>query len=146
LLKEVRDPGTGEVISRVEPEILHESSIPQETWRLVQSYMRYTVTNGSARNTLSANRVAFAGKTGTGEVAQYTDRWHSWYVAYGPYDAPPEETVVVCVLVEAVNVWEWWATYAASIIMQGIFTNQTYDQALDALGYRFLVTPQGRRE
>ncbi|MDR3284509.1 MAG: penicillin-binding protein 2, partial [Treponema sp.] len=40
LLKEVRDPGTGEVISRVEPEILHESSIPQETWRLVQSYMR----------------------------------------------------------------------------------------------------------
>jgi penicillin-binding protein 2 len=146
ILKEIHDPVTGELISEIKPEILHESSISQEIWKQMQVNMRYTVTNGSARNTLYNRVVAFGGKTGTGEVAQYTDRWHSWLVAYGPYDAPPEQTLVVCVLVEAVNPWEWWATYAANIILQGIFANQTYDQAVDALGFRYIATPQGRLE
>ena len=53
--------------------------------------------------------------------------------SYGPYDAPPEDAVVVCVLVEAANQWEWWAPYASNIIMQGIFANQTYDEAIDLI-------------
>ena len=87
-----------------------------------------------------------AGKTGTAEVAQYKNSWHSWFVCYAPFDAPPEETIVVCVLVEAANQWEWWAPYASNIIMQGIFANQTYDEAIDSLGFRYLTRPVGRQE
>jgi penicillin-binding protein 2 len=148
ILKEIRDPVTNEVISEIKPEILYQApDISPETWKLSQQYLRYAMTDGAARNTLGANHVVtFAAKTGTGEVAQYKDRWHSWLVAYAPFDAPPEETLVVAVLVEAVNPWEWWATYAANIILQGIFARQTYDQAVDALGYRYIATPTGRVE
>jgi penicillin-binding protein 2 len=146
ILKEIRDPVTNEVINEIKPEILYQApDISPETWKLVQSYLRYTVTDGSVRNLQGRNQVVqSAGKTGTAEVAQYKDRWHSWFVAYGPYDAPPEETLVVCVLVEAINPWEWWAPYASNIIFQGIYANQTYDQAVDALGYRYLTAPIGR--
>ena len=44
-----------------------------------------------------------------------------------------EEQVVVVVLVEAANEWEWWAPYATNIIFQGIFANQSYEEAVQAL-------------
>ena len=74
-------------------------------------------------------------------------------VAYGPFDAPVEEQIVVAVLVEAVNDWDWWSPYATNIIFQGYFANQTYDEAVNELGFRYLVEQlknrtgqQGRRE
>jgi penicillin-binding protein 2 len=71
-------------------------------------------------------------------------------VAYAPYDAPPEKQVVVAVIVEAVNKWEWWAPYATNIIIQGIFNNQNFEQSVDALKFRYLLNQQnaagGRRE
>lgn len=71
-------------------------------------------------------------------------------VAYAPFDAPPEDQVVVAVLVEAVNTWEWWAPYATNIIIQGIFNNQTFEESVDALKFRYLLNRQraagGRRE
>ena len=78
-----------------------------------------------------------AGKTGTAEVG-LTDRWHSWMVAYGPYGAKPEDTVVVAIIVEAANEWEWWAPYAANIILQGTLSNQTFDEAVRALSFENL--------
>jgi len=89
--------------------------------------------------------VKLAGKTGTAEVG-VLDRWHSWMVAYGPYDAPAEEAVIVVVMVEATNPWEWWAPYSTNIIFQGIFADQTYEEAVDALGFRYIAGPRGRRE
>ncbi len=146
LLKEVRDPVTNDVISRVEPEVLHESSIDSSVWNTVQADMRYTVTDGTVQFPLNNKVVQIAGKSGTGEVAQYKNQWHSWFIAYAPYDAPPEDAVVTAVLVEAVNQWEWWAPYATNIIMQGIFANQSYEEAIDALGFRYLTRPVGRQE
>ena len=90
--------------------------------------------------------VQIAGKTGTAEVAGYTDSWHSWFVGYGPYDGDPEDAVVVVVLVEAANKWEWWAPYASNIIFQGIFANQTYSEAIKALHFEYLEKPVGRQE
>ncbi|MDR1785008.1 MAG: penicillin-binding protein 2 [Spirochaetaceae bacterium] len=145
-LKEVRDPISEEIIAETEPEVLFESPAPAQIWEQLQSDLRYTVTNGSAQYPLRNPMVKIAGKTGTAEVAQYVNQWHSWFVAYAPFDAPPEDTVVVCVLVEAQNVWEWWAPYAANIIFQGIFANQTYDEAIETLGFRYLAKPMGRRE
>lgn len=145
LLKEIRDPVTGETISSVEPEILRSSNVSPETFAQVRDDMRYVITNGTVYLAMRNKAVQIAAKTGTAEVG-YTDRWHSWLAAYGPYDAPPEEAVVVVVIVEAVNTWEWWAPYATNIIFQGIFANQSYDEAVDALGLRYMVGPRGRQE
>ena len=132
LLKEVRDPATNEVIEEVKPQILHESNIDESVWREVQNAMRYTITDGTPAFPLNNKVVQIAGKTGTAEVGSL-DHWHSWMACYAPFNAPVEEQVVVVVLVEAVNEWEWWAPYATNIIFQGIFANQSYEEAVQAL-------------
>ena len=132
LLKEIREPSTNEVIEEVKPEILHESNIDESVWREVQNAMRYTITDGTPAFPLNNRVVQIAGKTGTAEVGSL-DHWHSWMACYAPFNAPVEEQVVVVVLVEAVNEWEWWAPYATNIIFQGIFANQNYEEAVAAL-------------
>jgi penicillin-binding protein 2 len=147
LLKEVRDPISGDVISETKPEPLFKSAVSDDVWRQVQSNLRYTITNGTAQFPLQNRIVAIAGKTGTAEVAGFVNQWHSWFVAYAPFDAPAEDAYVVCVLVEAVNPWEWWAPYASNIIFQGIFAGHfDYDKAVDELGFKYLARPAIRRE
>ena len=146
LLKEVRTPGTNELIYEQKPEILRQSDIPPEVFAQVRADMRYTITDGTAQYPMHNKIVQLAGKTGTAEVG-LSDRWHSWMAAYGPYNTPAEDAVIVVVLVEAQNQWEWWAPYAANIIFQGIFADQTYEEALEALGgRRFLPTVRTRQE
>ncbi len=145
LLKEIRDPVTGEIISEKKPEILRTTNISKETFAIVRDDMRNVITNGTVALVMRNKAVQIAAKTGTAEVG-YNDRWHSWLAAYGPYNAPPEEAVVVVVIVEAANKWEWWAPYATNIIFQGIFANQSYDEAVDTLGLRYIVGPRGRQE
>ena len=132
LLKEVRDPATNDVIEEVKPQILHESNIDESVWREVQNAMRYTITDGTPAFPLNNKVVQIAGKTGTAEVGSL-DHWHSWMACYAPFNAPVEEQLVVVVLVEAANEWEWWAPYATNIIFQGIFANQSYEEAVQAL-------------
>ncbi|MCR4627949.1 MAG: penicillin-binding protein 2 [Treponema sp.] len=148
LLKEVRDPVSDEIISETKPEILLTShSIPEEVWPVMQDNLRYTITDGSGKYPMANKVVKTAGKTGTAEVTDVKQKvWHSWMVAYGPWDGPVEDRIVVAVIVEAVNGWEWWAPYATNIIFQGIFAKQTYDEAVDALGFRYLVKPKNRQD
>ena len=152
LLKEVRDPSkNNEVIREVKPEVLHESTVDPEVWKEVQRALRYTISDGTAVYPMHNTTVQITGKTGTAEVNGYgKDHWHSWMAAYAPYDAPPEDQYVVVVLVEAVNKWEWWAPYATNIIIQGIINDQTFDESVDALKFRYLLNQQnaqgGRRE
>ncbi len=147
ILKEVRDPITGEALSVTEPTVLHKTDISDETWKTVKEYLRYTVSDGSAQFPLNNDLVRIAGKTGTAEVAGFTDSWHSWFVSYGyPFEGSEEDAVVVCVVVEAVNTWEWWAPYATNIIYQGVFANQTFDEAITELGFQYLQRPVGRME
>ncbi|MCQ2613323.1 MAG: penicillin-binding protein 2 [Treponemataceae bacterium] len=148
-LKEVRDSATGEVKEVTEKVPLHTLELEDSVWKELKADLRYMVTDGSATYPLNNKIVQIAGKTGTGEISTYysnNKQWHSWFVGYGPYDAPPEEAVVVVVSVEAVNVWEWWAPYASNIMFQGIFGHQTFDEAIDALGFRYLKRPVGRQE
>ncbi len=145
LLKEVRDPATDSVVSTTKPAVLFSSNISPQTFAQVREDMRYVITNGTAQFPMKNKIVPLAGKTGTAEVGAI-DRWHSWMVAFGPYEAPPEESIVVVVMVEASNPWEWWAPYATNIIYQGIFADQTYQEAIDALGFRNLSRPRGRVE
>lgn len=141
LLKEVRNPVTNDIEREVKREILfHSNSIPTEVWTKVQDDLRYTITDGSGKYPMTNKVVQIAGKTGTAEVTDVKqENWHSWLVAYAPYDGPVENRIVVAVLVEAVNEWEWWAPYATNIIFQGIFANQTFDEAVDSLGFRYLI-------
>ena len=145
LLKEIRDPSSGEVIKTVQPEILHKENIGQEIFQQVRQAMNLVTIQGEARYPMKNPMFRFAGKTGTAEVG-LQDRWHSWMVAYGPYDAPPKDMVVVCIIVEAVNEWEWWAPYAANIILHGTLANQTYDETIDYLGFRHLPAVVRRSE
>lgn len=146
LLKEIRDPVTDEVIQEIQPEILFENSIDPAVFKKVKESLRFVVTDGSAKYAMQNPTVKIACKTGTAEVAGYTESWHNWLLAYAPYDAPVEDQIVVCTMVEAVNNWEWWATYAANIVIQGYFANQTCEEAIDSLGFRWLVKPSGRSE
>ena len=132
LLKEVRDPVTDEIIEEVKPEILHESSIDQSVWKAVQSDLRYVISDGTPQWPMENKVVKVAGKTGTAEVGS-VDHWHSWMATYGPYNGNPDEQVAVVMLVEAVNDWDWWSPYGTNIIYQGIFANQTYEEAVQSL-------------
>jgi len=146
VLKEIRDPVTGAVEKSVRPALLHESSLSPEIFEMVRRDMRNVITNGTAQYPLNIKSVQIAGKTGTAEVG-FTDRWHSWFTAYAPYDnKDAENAIVVTVIVEAANNWEWWAPYASALIFQGYFQNQTYEEAVRALGFQYLIPIQGRRE
>ena len=146
ILKEVRDPVTNEIIEEIKPTVLTESTIDKEVWKQVQEALRYTVTDGTPQYPMHNKLVQIACKTGTAEVDGYKDSWHSWLVAYAPYDAPPEDRICVATIVEACNKWEWWAPYATNIIIQGIFANQTYDEAVKELGFTYLTKNRGRQE
>ncbi|MDR2070470.1 MAG: penicillin-binding protein 2 [Treponema sp.] len=146
LLKEVRDPLTGMVEQETARQVIHESEIRPEIFARVRRDMRSVISEGTARFPLNIRSVEIAGKTGTGEVG-LQNKWHSWFAAYAPYETDnPEEQVVVSIIVEAVNNWEWWAPYASAIIFQGIFAGQTYEEAVRALGLQYIMPAQGRRE
>ncbi len=145
LLKEVRDPVTNEVIEEVKPTVLTQSTIDNAVWKELQEALRYTVTDGTPQYPMHNKIVQIACKTGTAEVDGYKDSWHSWLVAYAPYDAPPEDRICVATIVEAQNVWEWWAPYATNIIIQGIFAKQTFEESVQDLGFTYLIKNNNQR-
>ena len=146
ILKEVRDPVSGAVEQQALPELIHESDLDTKIFDTVRRDMRGVISEGTAQFPLNIKTVEIAGKTGTGEVG-LQDSWHSWFAAYAPYVTDrPEERIVVSVIVEAANKWEWWAPYASAIIFQGIFAGQTYEEAVRSLGLQYTIPIQGRRE
>ncbi|MDR3130977.1 MAG: penicillin-binding protein 2 [Treponema sp.] len=146
LLKEVRNAFTGKVEEETPRSVLHKSEIRPEIFARVRRDMRSVISEGTAQFPLNIKSVKIAGKTGTAEVG-LQNKWHSWFAAYAPYETGnPEEQVVVSIIVEATNTWEWWAPYASAIIFQGIFADQTYEDAVSALGLQYIMPIQGRRE
>lgn len=138
LLKEVRDVVTGEVVETFKPQILHRADISSHTFQELKRSMRRVVSEGAVRRIFNNKVVSVAGKTGTGEVG-YSDRWTSWFASFGPYQAEkPEDQVVVVVMIEASNEWEWWAPKASNAIYQGIFANQSYEEVVKTLDIWYL--------
>jgi penicillin-binding protein 2 len=146
VLKEVRDPVSGAIEQKTVPRIIHESDIDTRIFEAVRRDMRGVVSEGTAQFPLGLPKVQIAGKTGTAEVG-LQDHWHSWFASYAPYMTDnPDEQIIVSIIVEAVNQWEWWSPYASAIIFQGIFANQNFDDAVQSLGLRYIIPVQGRRE
>lgn len=133
LLKEIRDTETGAIVQSVEREVIANASISKSTFEKVRADLRGVITVGSAHVPVSTKAVEVAGKTGTAEIG-LKDRWHSWFASYGPYDASPEDQVVVVTMIEASNPWEWWAPYAANVIFQAIFGGQDAESAARTVG------------
>ncbi len=131
VLKEVRDPVTGAVVDRTVPEVVRDADISQDTLRQVRAAMRGVITEGTANVVITTDAVAAAGKTGTGQVG-LEESWTSWFVAYAPYgeDVPAEDQIVVSVMVDAANEWEWWAPKAANIILHGYFMDMNFEEAV----------------
>jgi len=139
VLKEVRDPVTGAVERVVTSELIHESDIDPSVFETVRQDMRNVVSHGTAQYPLNIGflrTVEVAGKTGTAEIG-LTDRWHSWFTAFAPFNSTnPDDRIVVTVLIEASTFQVWRASAAAAIIFQGYFANQDYDAAIRALGFQ----------
>lgn len=132
VLREVRDAITGNTIQRTVPEIVRESQISRSTLREVRADMRGVITEGTANVVITTDAVEAAGKTGTGQVGGSETNWTSWFVAYAPYgeNVPVEDKIVLVVMVDAMNDWEWWAPKAANIILHGYFKNMDFDEAV----------------
>jgi penicillin-binding protein 2 len=136
LLLRTVDPRSGQVVTETRREVLHKSPVSRQTFQTVQQALRGAITKGTAGPVITTKAVDIAGKTGTAQVVAgvETKSWHSWFAAYGPYEtANPDDRVVVVVMVEASDNWEWWAPKAANLIFQGIFAQQTYDEAIATL-------------
>lgn len=131
ILREIRDPITGNVIARTEPEIMRSADLRPDTLRRIRSHLREVITDGTAEVVITTSAVDVAGKTGTGQIG-VEDSYHSWFVAYAPYgeDVPVEETIALVVMVDAANEWEWWAPKAANIILHGYFKGLSFEEAV----------------
>lgn len=131
VLKEARDQITGKVVYTTPIEELRNIDVDKQVFKSVRSAMRNVAINGTSAVVMTTRAVEVAGKTGSGQVlGDDFENLHSWYMAFGPYDLPAEEQVVVVTWIDAKNKWEWWAPKAANLIFQSIFANQNYEEAL----------------
>ncbi len=134
VLKELRDQVTEHVVYSAKPEVMRSVNMDKDVYRKVRNNMRSVVTRGTARVVITTKQVKIAAKTGTGQITGLDHKqWHSLFLSYAPFDAKPEEQIVVVFWVDAVNEWEWWAPKAANIVYEGIFSNLSYEEALKKL-------------
>ncbi len=100
ILKEIRDPDTGDLIRSVPPNLIKEIPVNRESLDVVHRGMRAVVQRGTARY-LSALPVPLAGKTGTAQTKSKVEgRNHAWFAGYGPAGVPDADPIVVVVFVE----------------------------------------------
>ncbi len=132
LLKEVRQPGTGAILEKMEPEILRTIDLLKpEDYKFIQDAMRGVITEGTGVWAIYTDSVEVAGKTGTGEIG-LDDRWHDWFVAYGPYQTEnPDDRVVVVTMAEASDSYDWWAPKATDIVFEGIYGHRSYEEVIE---------------
>ena len=127
----------GSLVSQTVPTPLLTVDLKPKTFSFIREAMRYAVTDGTPAVAMTTPAVQAAGKTGTAQVsALKTDEEvsrHSWFASYAPVDAPAAQQVVVVVMAEATDVWEWWAPKVANVLLHGMFTGLDYDDVIDDL-------------
>jgi len=131
LMKELRDHSSGQVVRYNTPKILTYANIPESVFERVQKGLRKVIVEGTARVVINTDAVDVAGKTGTGQTSS-EEGFTSWFVAYAPYQ-DKQSRIVLAVMVDSSNKWEWWAPKAANIILEGIYTHATYEEAVKQL-------------
>lgn len=130
IVKEIREGESNAIIKKIIPEVLIKSSISRDSFKIMKEYYGAVTTEGTARYAVKNKYVKVAGKTGTAEVG-FADRWHCWFIGYGPADYKNiNDVIIVVAMVEASNPWEWWAPYATNIIFNSVFGSKTYEETL----------------
>ncbi len=155
LVKEERDGADGSLLRRASPVPLLEVDVQPETFAFVREAMSYTVTDGTPAVAITTPAVQAAGKTGTAQIRSRDfdgpELRHSWFAAFAPADAPPEDQVVVVVMAEATDYWEWWAPKATNVLLHGMFTGLGYEDVIRDLqphtpAYNLLGEPRPDEE
>lgn len=141
ILKAIRDHESGRIISETVPEVIHTADMEASTYEKIRAALRETCVSGTAKNVMTTRLVKVAGKTGTGQTTGFSDNYASWFISYAPYDAPPEDQILVSIVIEPQEgtEYKWWTPFAANIIYQGIFGNQDFYNAVKALHWQWLV-------
>ncbi len=135
LLKEIRDNNSNEVLEEHALVALPESdSISADHWGLLRNMMRQVVVNGTVKTVMTTDIVSIAGKTGTGQVGSTVEGFTSWFAAYAPHNpSENERQVVVVVMIDSTNEWDWWAPKAANFIFHGIFADTDLEETVAQL-------------
>ncbi len=135
-----RDPVSGAVLKKKGRSIMRQLEAKNDAFANVRKALRRVVTHGTSKIVLTTPSTDIAGKTGTGQVSQRDDRYDSWFAAYAPYTTDkPEERIIVLVMVDSSNEWEWWAPKAANIIFHALFTDQNYEESIADLKKKKLL-------
>lgn len=102
LLREVRDPETGRLLRRIDPQIVQTLNLSREHLRTVQEGLRAVVHTGTGRYLNQKGLVPAAGKTGTVQTRSGRKGVdHAWFAGYAPFDdMHAKDRVVVVVFVE----------------------------------------------
>ncbi|MFH1566281.1 MAG: penicillin-binding transpeptidase domain-containing protein, partial [bacterium] len=91
------------VIEEIEPQVINNNFISQESLNIVREGMRQTVTgqNSPQATVLDLNYlpVTAAAKTGTAETYK-EGYYHNWITAFAPYDNPE---IVLMIMIEDVK-------------------------------------------
>jgi penicillin-binding protein 2 len=77
----------------IEKKVIRENLAASDEIKIIQEGMRQTVTDGTA-TMLSTINTPIAGKTGTAQFGN-SEKVHSWFVSYAPYDAPEIAIVIM---------------------------------------------------
>ncbi len=115
VVKEIKDPA-GNVLERVSPDVLGETSFDQKTFNIVRQGMRQTVLSGTA-TMLQDLPAPVAAKTGTAQVPGRG--LNSLFTVFGPYDDPE---IVMTVLVENINQSQGLAVRVANEFLMWYFS------------------------
>lgn len=137
ILKEIRSGTTGKVEKEIKPEKIIDLQYPEYVFAYLKRALRKVVTEGTARGAFYTNTLKIAGKTGTAEIGTgITKSTHSWFVGFGPIDYPPDEQIVVVVLLEYENgSYYRFAAPIASMVFNSWFRKENYIETAKRLRY-----------
>jgi len=109
---------SGELIKKYEPEMIRETGISPETFRVVKEGMKKVIEEGTGWNA-RIEGVTLAGKTGTAQNPQGEN--HAWFVGFAPFQNPE---ICVTVFIEHGGDGSQSAAPIAGNIIQGYFQKQ----------------------
>lgn len=95
LLKYVKNPENGTILTKSKPEIIEKLDIDPKTISAIKKGMRKVAEDGTASSVFADFFVDVAGKTGTAEVSKGSN--NGIFVAFAPYDEPK---IAIAVVVE----------------------------------------------
>ena len=123
LLREVRDPESGRLLRRTDPQILRTLNLSREHLRTIQEGLRAVVHIGTGRYLNQKDIATAAGKTGTVQTRSGRKGIdHAWFAGYAPaQDEYARDRVVVVVFVEHGRAGSAAAVPIAADVLRAVF-------------------------